>query len=318
MTAQTVLVTGGAGFIGSHVVDLLLGHGCRVHVVDDLSGGSRDNLNPRAEFHHLDICTPPVPELILRLRPEVIFHLAAQVSVRHSVADPRHDAAVNILGSLNLLEAASKIGLRKFIFSSTGGAIYGEQDYFPADEQHPARPLSPYGVAKLAVDNYLHYYRQEYGLPSVSLRYANVYGPRQDPHGEAGVVAIFTEKLLKGEQPIINGDGGQTRDFVFVEDVARANLLALTTDAQGAINIGTGVETDINELFARLNAITGADRPPRHGPAKPGEQRRSVVAWRRAATLLGWQPSASLEDGLTQTVDFFRQRGGAPSSPAGA
>ena len=308
MPPQPVLVTGGAGFIGSHLVDRLVAQGFAVVVLDALSSGSRENLNPAAEFHHLDIRSLLAHELILRVQPQALFHLAAQVSVRHSVADPRHDADVNVLGSLNLLEAAIKAKVPKVIFSSTGGAIYGEQDYFPADEAHPRRPLSPYGVAKLAVENYLFYYRQEYGLNYVALRYANVYGPRQDPHGEAGVVAIFTQKLLRGEQAVINGDGEQTRDFVFVGDVARANLLALHDAVQGPVNIGTGNETSVNDLFARLSRVTGSTRPEFHGPAKPGDQRRSVITHDHARALMGWTPQVSLDDGLQATVAYFREK----------
>jgi len=308
MPPQPVIVTGGAGFIGSHVVDALVAQGFAVVVVDDLSSGSRENLNPAAEFHHLDIRSLLVHELILRVQPRALFHLAAQVSVRNSVADPGHDADVNILGSLNLLEAAVKARVPKVIFSSTGGAIYGEQDYFPADEAHPRRPLCPYGVAKLAVENYLFYYRQEYGLEYAALRYANVYGPRQDPHGEAGVVAIFSQKLLWGDQAVINGDGGQTRDFVFVGDVARANLLALHDAVRGPVNIGTGLETSVNDLFSRLSTLIGSSRPEFHGPAKPGEQRRSVITYDHAHILMGWAPQVSLDDGLQATVAYFRKK----------
>ena len=257
MTNNKVLVTGGAGFIGSHVADLLVAKDYEVAVIDNLSSGSRHNLNPQVEFYQLDIRSPEMFELVKSLQPMAICHLAAQVSVRLSVEDPETDASINILGSLKLLEAAVKAEVKKVIFSSTGGAIYGEQDYFPADEEHPSRPVSPYGVAKLAIEKYLNYYKQEYGLDFVALRYANVYGPRQDPHGEAGVVAIFSQKLLSGEQAIINGDGTQTRDFVYVEDVARSNLLALEADYYGELNIGTGLETDINNLFQLLKNITG-------------------------------------------------------------
>jgi UDP-glucose 4-epimerase len=305
---KKVLITGGAGFIGSHVADLLVAQDYDVAVVDNLSSGSRKNLNPRAEFFELDIRSSEMPELLGRLKPEAICHLAAQVSVRLSVEDPEADASINILGSLKLLEAAVKTGVKKVIFSSTGGAIYGEQDYFPADEKHPTRPVSPYGVAKLATEKYLNYYKQEYGLDFVALRYANVYGPRQDPHGEAGVVAIFSQKLLSGGQAIINGDGTQTRDFVFVEDVARSNLLAMESTYCGEINIGTAVETDINNLFRLLKNISGSGVEEFHGPAKPGEQKRSVIDCSRARKILNWEPSVPLEKGLTQTVHYFKQR----------
>ena len=224
------------------------------------------------------------------------------------MADPESDATINILGSINLLQAAIKNGVAKVIFSSTGGAVYGEQDYFPADEAHPQRPVCPYGVAKLAVEKYLHYYKVEYGLNYVALRYANVYGPRQDPHGEAGVVAIFAQKLLAQQQAIINGDGTQTRDFVYVEDVARSNVLAIENQFNGALNIGTAVETDINTLFHLLSKLTNSPIQEYHGPAKPGEQHRSVVDYAQAKRILNWEPSKSLEQGLKHTLDYFRDR----------
>jgi UDP-glucose 4-epimerase len=291
-------------------VDLLLNQGFQVIVIDNLATGSMNNLNPAADFHQLDIRSQEAHDLIINTKPVAIFHLAAQASVRISVADPIFDASVNIQGSINLFQAAVQAGVEKILFSSTGGAIYGEQDYFPADEQHPVRPVCPYGVAKLSVEKYLHFYQHEYGLKYIALRYANVYGPRQDPHGEAGVVAIFSQKLLKDEQAIINGDGKQTRDFVYVQDVARANLAALKADFSGEINIGTGLETDINDLFGHLNNITGASQGEKHGPAMPGEQRRSVVDYSRAKKILAWEPSTSLTSGLQATVDYFRQARG--------
>jgi UDP-glucose 4-epimerase len=308
MKKDKIVVTGGAGFIGSHIVDLLVAGGYAVAVIDNLSSGSRNNLNLDAEFYQLDIRSPEVPELLIRLRPKAICHLAAQVSVRFSVEDPELDASINILGSLNLFQSAVKAGVNKIIFSSTGGAIYGEQDYFPAREDHPSRPVSPYGVAKLAVEKYLDYYKQEYGLNYVALRYSNVYGPRQDPHGEAGVVAIFSEKLLGGEQAIINGDGKQTRDFVYVGDVARANLLVLQNHFSGEVNIGTGIETDINTLFDLLRKVIDSPMQEHHGPSKPGEQQRSVIDYSRARQSLGWEPLTPLEQGLERTVNYFRER----------
>jgi UDP-glucose 4-epimerase len=304
---ETILVTGGAGFIGSHVVDLLMAKDYRVVVIDDLSSGSRANLNPQAEFHQLDIRNPAVDELIKKIKPTAICHLAAQVSVRYSVDNPEGDAGINILGSIHLFQAAIKAGVAKVIFSSTGGAIYGEQDYFPADEAHPQRPVSPYGVAKLAVENYLNYYQQEYGLNYVALRYSNVYGPRQDPHGEAGVVAIFAQKLLGQQMAVINGDGTQTRDFVYVEDVARSNVLALESPFCGALNIGTGMETDINTLFYFLKKLTTSPLQEYHGPPKPGEQHRSVIDNGRAREILHWEPLTPLEQGLKHTVEYFRE-----------
>lgn len=308
MPHKRVLITGGAGFIGSHVADLLISRGYEVAIVDDLSSGAKSNVNPQAAFYQLDIRAPEINQLLAEFKPEAICHLAAQVSVRLSVEDPENDASINILGSLRLLEAAVRTGVRKFIFSSTGGAIYGEQDYFPADEDHPVRPVSPYGVAKLATEKYLSYYQQEYGLNFVALRYANVYGPRQDPHGEAGVVAIFSQKLLRGEQAVINGDGTQTRDFVYVADVARSNLLALESSFCGELNIGTGVETDINTLFQLLRSLSGSTMAEYHGPPKQGEQKRSVIDFSRARRILQWEPLMPLEQGLAATVSFFRQQ----------
>jgi UDP-glucose 4-epimerase len=304
-----ILVTGGAGFIGSHIVDALVGEGHAVVVLDDLSTGRRDQVNPRAEFVQMDIRNVAVAELFGRHRPDVVIHEAAQMDVRKSVEDPLFDASVNISGTLNLLEQARITGVKKFIFASTGGAIYGEQDYFPADEEHPARPLSPYGIAKLAVEKYLFYYNQVHGLSFVSLRYANVYGPRQNPHGEAGVVAIFTSRMLSGEQPLINGDGGQTRDYVYVGDVVKANLLALACDRPEIFNVGTGRETDVNTLFAGLRSLTGSACGEKHGPAKKGEQQRSVIDSSRLARAFGWKPSVALQEGLRLTVDYFKTRG---------
>lgn len=303
-----VLVTGGAGFIGSHVVDHALRAGHEVIVLDDLSSGRRENLDPRAALHVLDIRSRQAAELIEDLRPEALFHLAAQMDVRRSCADPRFDADVNIGGLLNLLEASVRAGVRRVVFSSTGGAIYGEQDAFPADESHPTRPCSPYGVSKAASELYLGYYQAQYGLSYAALRYANVYGPRQNPHGEAGVVAIFCDRLLSGRECVIYGDGGQTRDFVFVGDVARANLLALASDFVGALNIGTGVETDVNALQAELAKAAGVESPARHEPQKPGEQRRSVITPALAKRILGFEPEVALEQGIAETMAFFKAR----------
>jgi UDP-glucose 4-epimerase len=234
-----ILVTGGAGFIGSHLVDGFINAGHQVAVIDDLSSGRRENLNPQARFYQLDVQDPAVGDLFRRETPEVMCHHAAQMDVRRSVADPLFDARVNLLGLLNLIENARQHGLKRVLFASTGGAIYGEQDIYPAPETHKTEPLSPYGVAKLASERYLFFYHATYGISYTAMRYANVYGPRQNPHGEAGVVAIFTEKLLRGEHPIINGDGTQTRDYVYVGDLVRANLAALQSDFVGAVNLGT-------------------------------------------------------------------------------
>ncbi len=303
-----VLVTGGAGFIGSHIVDAYMKAGHEVVVVDDLSTGKRENLHPQARFVQANIQDPAVRKLIVDEKIEAINHHAAQMDVRRSVADPLFDAQVNILGFLNVLEGAREAGVQKIIFASSGGTVYGEQQVFPADEGHPTQPLSPYGVSKLTGERYLGFYRTAYGIPYVALRYANVYGPRQDPHGEAGVVAIFTMRLLAGEQPVINGDGKQSRDYVFVGDVAHANLAALQVDYTGSINIGTAIETDVNTLFAQLCRLTQSTASEEHGPARLGEQRRSVLAWDHAQQMLDWRPDVAIADGLRQTVEFFRAR----------
>ncbi len=305
-----ILVTGGAGFIGSHTSDALVARGgCEVAVLDDVSSGKRQQVNPRARFHQADLRdAAAVRRVIGQERPEVVIHLAAQMDVRRSVADPAFDAQVNLVGFLNLMEAGRQHGLRRVIFASTGGAIYGEQERFPCDEEHPQRPVSPYGVAKAATEKYLFFYRAQYGIDYVALRYANVYGPRQDPHGEAGVVAIFCGRMLEARPVTIFGDGEQTRDYIFVGDVVRANLAALDASVSGAFNVGTGIETSVNQLYAALAAIAGTSRAPEYAPARPGEQRRSVISPARAARELAWSPAVALKDGLAQTLQFFRER----------
>lgn len=305
---QRILITGGAGFIGSHVADRLVAAGHEVAVVDNLSTGRREFVPDAAQFFPYDIKDAKTYELILDWRPQVIIHHAAQMSVQVSVGDPLLDARENILGSLNILQAAARVRVRKFIFASTGGAIYGDAAPVPARETDPPRPESPYGIAKLALEHYLHFYHREYGIIPVSLRYANVYGPRQNGQGEAGVVAIFIEKFLAGVQPVINGDGLQTRDFTYVGDIAAANLLALAHPEAGTFNIGTGRETDILTIYLLLQKLTGSPLGPAHGPAKPGEQRRSALNWDLARETLGWQSRISLEEGLARTVAAFRDR----------
>jgi UDP-glucose 4-epimerase len=302
-----ILVTGGAGFIGSHIVDALIEKGHKVVVLDDLSSGSVKNLPRRIRFIKLDVRSNNVGTLFLEENFDAVYHLAAQMDVRKSVADPKFDASVNVLGGLNLLECCAKYNVKKVIFASTGGAIYGEQDYFPADEKHPLRPLSPYGVAKLSFEQYLFYYKEIYGVDYISLRFANIYGPRQNPHGEAGVVAIFTTKFLKGETPVINGDGKQTRDYVYVGDIVDANIRALDHSGTGIFNLGTGIETDVNMLFRQLRDLTGSNCEEIHGPAKKGEQLRSVLDNSLAKDVLGWKPKVSLEQGLKETVDYFKK-----------
>ncbi|MFB6230309.1 MAG: NAD-dependent epimerase/dehydratase family protein [Salinibacter sp.] len=303
---MTLLVTGGAGFIGSHVADALVEQGHEVHVLDDLSSGQRHHVPEAAPLFEHDIRSDAAAALFAEHQYDGLVHHAAQIDVRRSVEAPRFDAAVNIGGLLNLMEAGLDNGLQKVVFASTGGAIYGEPDYTPQDEEHPLRPVSPYGVAKLAAEKYLHYYQHQHALDAVSLRYANVYGPRQDPHGEAGVVAIFVGEMLSGGQPVINGSGEQTRDYVYVGDVAEANLAALAYDGSGTFNVGTGRETSVNELFRMLRDETGAEVEEAHGPAQPGEQQRSVLGAEKANAELGWAPRVSLETGLARTVDWFR------------
>jgi UDP-glucose 4-epimerase len=301
-----ILLTGGAGFIGSHVAESLLERGHEVAIVDDLSSGKRENVPGAARFYETDIrtgCTRAFKEF----GPEALCHQAAQMDVRRSVREPDFDAEVNVLGTVRLLQNCVEHGVGKVVFASTGGAVYGEQEAFPATEDHPQYPLSPYGVSKLAGERYLNFYHLQYGIPYVALRYANVYGPRQDPHGEAGVVAIFCGNLAEGRVSRINGSGEQSRDYVYVEDVARANVLAIEEeDPPGAYNIGTGVETSVNELYELLSEISGKNLPPEHGPAKPGEQLRSVVDPSRAGRVFSWRPEMSLTDGLGETLRFFR------------
>lgn len=303
-----ILISGGAGFIGSHIADACIEAGHGVVVVDDLSTGRVENVNPNSEFIKMDIRDEKIRQIFERAKFDCVIHHAAQMDVRKSVDDPSFDASVNVLGTINLLECAKDTGVKKVVFASTGGAIYGEQDYFPADEKHPLRPLSPYGIAKLAVEKYLFYYHHTYGLNYVCLRYANVYGPRQNPRGEAGVIAIFADKMLRRAQPVINGDGKQTRDYTYVGDVVRANMFALNHGGTEVVNVGTGIETDVNALFGLLNKFTGANCKELHAEAKKGEQLRSVLDNSKIAKTFGWRPEVTLSDGLGKTVDYFRGR----------
>ena len=303
-----VLVTGGAGFIGSHLVDRLVQEGHEVVVVDNLSTGKRRNLNRAARFFKLDIQSWRLERVFRNERPNLVMHLAAQMDVRKSVEDPIFDAQVNVLGMLNVLQQAIKHGVRKVVFSSSGGAIYGEQEIYPVPESHVTKPLSPYGISKLCGEQYLSYYQRVSGLQIVSLRYANVYGPRQDPDGEAGVVAIFIQKLLNNEQAIVYGNGRQTRDFVYVEDVVEANLAVMGQETQGTYNVGTGEETSINDLLRILITHTKSTCKEVHGPAKNGEQVRSVIDSSKLRQELSWEPRTELREGLKRTVDYFRER----------
>jgi UDP-glucose 4-epimerase len=290
------------------VAEALLARGHRVLIVDDLSSGRKENVPAGAEFHELDIRSPESAALVRDAGVEVLVHHAAQIDVRRSVADPANDASVNIVGTLNLLEGGRRGALKQVIFASTGGAMYGEQEYFPADERHPARPLSPYGVAKLAVERYLYFYHHEHGIAATALRYANVYGPRQNPHGEAGVVAIFLDRLLAGREAAINGDGLQTRDYVYVADVVASNLAALGRPDFGIYNVGTARETSVVELYGLLAAALGVTRPPSHGPAKGGEQQRSAITSELLGRELKVRLGTTLEDGLKKTALWFAAR----------
>jgi UDP-glucose 4-epimerase len=306
--AKAALVTGGAGFIGSHLVDALLARGVRVAVVDDLSSGRREYLPAAAELHVVDVRSGEAARLVAEGGFDLLVHQAAQIDVGRSVVDPLTDADVNVRGSLNLFEAARRGGVRQVLFASTGGAMYGEQAVYPAPEEHPARPVSPYGVAKLAVERYLWYYHVQYGLDAACLRYANVYGERQNPHGEAGVVAIFLDRLLAGEAATINGDGLQTRDYLHVSDVVAANVAAAGRPGFHVWNVGTGVETTVVDLYRELLAAAGVDAPPRHGPPRPGEQRRSSIDGTRARVELELPPPLPLAQGLRRTPAWLRER----------
>jgi UDP-glucose 4-epimerase len=297
-----VLVTGGAGFIGSHVAEGLAARGEDVVVLDDLSSGKRENLPESIELVEGDI-REPLDELFARVQPTTCYHLAAQIDVRVSVARPDHDAEINVLGTVNLLQAALE-HRAKVVFSSTGGAIYGECER-PAPEEAPRTPIAPYGTAKLAAEEYLATYNRLYGTKHVSLRYGNVYGPRQDPHGEAGVVAIFFNKLRDGERPTVFGDGSQTRDYVYVGDVVRATLAAAERDG-GVYNVGTGRETSVVELLELCQRIAGTSIDPELAPPRPGELQRSVLDPSRAVDELAWRPERSLDDGLRETWEFFK------------
>lgn len=301
-----IAITGGAGFIGSHIADEYIALGHDVTIIDNFSTGREENCNPKAEIIRLDITSPEIDDVFKQKQFDILNHHAAQMDVRVSVHDPKFDATTNILGGLNLYEAAKKHGVKKIIFASSGGTVYGEQTEFPAPENHPKNPLSPYGISKLSNEHYLYYYGQEYGISSVILRYANIYGPRQNPHGEAGVVAIFAKKLLAGEDPIINGDGLQTRDYVYVGDVVKANVFALEQSMTGAYNVGTEIESDVVTIFTNLNSIIGGNCPEKHGDAKPGEQRRSVISHRKIHEETGWLPKTTFREGLQKTVEFFK------------
>lgn len=301
-----ILVTGGAGFIGSHLTDKLVQKGHKVLIIDNLSTGFKHNLNEKAKFYQMDIRSAAIDKIIEKEEPEAVYHLAAQVDVRKSLEDPNLDVEINISGSINLLKSCIKHKVQKVIFASTGGAIYGEQDYFPADEKHPVFPMSPYGVAKLTMEKYLHCFKENFGLNYVCLRLANVYGPRQNPKGDQGVVAIFCGKLLNGEQVTIYGDGRQTRDYVYVDDVVNAFVSALDYSNGEVFNIGTGIETNVNQLYEILAQKTGSNSNVVYGAERLGEQRRSVIDFAKAKKELNWEPKVDFNQGLEKTWNYYQ------------
>lgn len=303
-----VLVTGGAGFIASHVVDAYVERGHEVTVVDDLSSGLRENVNPKAKLIVADLRERETVDALRGRAFDLVNHHAAQIDVRVSVADPAADAELNVVATLRLFQTMIEEGVKKIIFASSGGAAYGEPQFAPQDEQHPVNPLSPYGCAKLAIDQYLGFFRHVYGVKAVSLRYGNVYGPRQRKDGEAGVIAIFAGALLDGQKARINGTGEQTRDYVFVEDVVRANMAASELDLDGIFNVGTGVETSVNDLYAAITRALGIDQPAEHGPAKAGEQMRSVLDGTRLRAAAKLPEPVAIEEGLRRTVEWLRGR----------
>lgn len=302
-----VLVTGGAGFCGSHVTDRMIEAGHQVVVIDDLSTGKREHLNPRAKFYEADIRSPDLVEIFRVEQPDYVSHHAAQVSVQVSLRDPLRDASSNVLGSVNVIEASMKAGVKKLVYISTGGAVYGEPTYLPCDESHPIQPLCPYGASKHAVEHYLYLYGKVHGLNYTILRYPNIYGPRQDPYGEAGVVAIFSQRMLTGTDAVINGSGEQERDFLYVGDIAQANFLALEKGDGGIFNLGWGHGTSVNQLFQVLKSITMYQKDAVYGPAVPEVFKICLEAC-KAREVLGWEPAVSLEEGLRRTVEYFREQ----------
>lgn len=315
---KKVLVTGGAGFIGSHIVDEYLKRGWEVVVVDNLSTGKRENLNQKATFYQMDIADPGIDRLFLQQKFDLVNHHAAQIDVRISVNDPLLDAQINVLGTLNLLTNCQKYGVESFIFISSGGVVYGEPDRLPVKEEFPKNPLSPYGVSKHTIEHYLYYYRQTFGLNYVAFRYGNVYGPRQDPRGEAGVIAIFSGRMLQGKTPIIYGDGEQLRDYIYVGDVVAANMAGtkriqelnkrqMSSPDDLAYNVGTQKGSSVNVIYETLAQITGFPKNPRYAPQREGEIRRTYLNVERAKKELGWKPKLDLKEGLLRTVEWFRE-----------
>ena len=303
---MNILVTGGAGFIGSHIVDAYIENNHRVIIIDNMSKGRKEFINPKATFHSISISDPHLASIIQNEKIDIINHHAAQISVSDSVKNPVKDAESNIIGTLQLLQNAVECNVERIIFASTGGAIYGEQDYFPARENHPQRPTSPYGLSKLSVEGYLRFYKEQYGLKSTVFRYGNVFGPRQNPNGEAGVVAIFYNRLLKGKNPVINGDGQQTRDYIFIRDIVHANLLALSLNDSDIFNVGTGQETTVNELTQLILEVSESNIATQSSKKNNFEQRRSCLDNKKIKEALNWSPQFSLKEGLSETFSFFK------------
>lgn len=307
---MNIMVTGGAGFIGSNIVDAYIEGGHNVVIVDNMSNGVRKFVNPNAVFCNMDIRDGKISDIFQDYKIDVVNHHAAQIDLRKSITNPEFDIEINIQGSINLLEAAAAQNVKKVIFASSGGSIYGEHEYFPADEKHPTHPISPYGINKLMIEYYLHYYNYVHGLDYIVLRYANAYGPRQGSSGESGVVSIFSNKILNKENPVINGDGLQTRDYVYVKDIAEANVLALKAKRTSVYNIGTSIETSVNHIYDKINEFAGTNFSKEHGQAKIGEQRRSVLSYEKINKELGWKPKVSIDEGLKLTFEYFKNNKG--------
>jgi UDP-glucose 4-epimerase len=306
---MNILVTGGAGFIGSHIVDQLIAQGHQVIIIDNLVTGQQDLINPAAIFYQEDITNAQkVEEIIQKHQIQIICHQAAQLDVRKSVQDPQYDANVNIIGTINLFEAARKHGVTKVVFASSGGAIYGDTDILPTPETHPTDPISPYGIAKLVMEKYAHYYKTIYNIDYTALRYSNVYGPRQNTQGEAGVIALFISKMLQNQQCYINGDGNNTRDFVYVQDVVEANIQAILGNLSGSYNIATATQTNINQIFDILHQLTNTTITRQHREAKIGEQQHSCLSYDKIHQAINWQPQTNIQQGLLQTVEYFKSK----------
>lgn len=303
-----ILITGGAGFIGSHIQDGMLENQHEIIIVDDLSTGHRRNLNSDSEFHELDIRDDAMRDVFDSHRPDIVFHLAAQMDVRRSVREPTYDADVNIVGSIRLLELCREFGTERIIYASTGGAIYGEPAYMPADERHPVSPMCQYGISKHTVEHYLELYHKNYDLSYLALRFPNVYGPRQDPHGEAGVVAIFSLLMLRGKQVTIFGDGSKTRDYVYIGDIVKACEIGVKTNTVGVFNLGWGKEVTDYEIYDTVRRHAGSELPPIYAPTRLGEVERICLDASRAKDVLGWEPTVALDDGIKTAVSFYRER----------